>query len=199
MSLIADAILWSKQVFLPFGELGLFVVAFMESSFFPIPPDLLLIPLVLVNPQLGLWYAFVCTLGSVLGALLGYYIGIKGGRPVLIKIAGVKKTDNVEKYFKKFGDWAIGIAAFTPIPYKVFTIAAGVFRHSIKNLLWISIIGRGARFFLVAGLIMFLGPEIIAFIENYFELFTVVAVLGVVLAYYAFKKIDEYVDNRVKD
>lgn len=140
MSFVADLISWSQTTFLPYGELGLFAVAFMESSFFPVPPDLLLIPLVLLSPERGLWYAFITTLGSVLGALLGYYIGIKGGRPILIKIAGVKKTESVEKYFKKYGDWAIGIAAFTPIPYKVFTIAAGVFRHALRNLIVISII-----------------------------------------------------------
>src|SRR3989338_4669918 len=137
MSIIADMIEWSRSTFLPFGEAGLFAVAFMESSFFPIPPDLLLIPLVLLNPQLGLWYALVCTIGSVLGAVLGYYIGIKGGRPILIRLAGKEKTDKTARYFRKYGDWAIGIAAFTPIPYKVFTIAAGVFRHSMKNLVLI--------------------------------------------------------------
>jgi len=198
MSFVADLIAWSQATFLPYGELGLFAVAFMESSFFPVPPDLLLIPLVLLNPEKGLWYAFITTLGSVLGALLGYYIGIKGGRPILIKIAGVKKTESVEKYFKKYGDWAIGIAAFTPIPYKVFTIAAGVFRHAIKNLIIISIIGRGARFFLEAGLLMFLGPEILTFIENYFELFTILVVIGVVAFYYAYKKIGEYFEKIIE-
>ncbi|MBI4018184.1 MAG: DedA family protein [Candidatus Aenigmarchaeota archaeon] len=197
MSVIADLILWSQQTFLPYGELGLFAVAFMESSFFPIPPDLLLIPLVLINPQLGLWYALVCTVGSVLGALLGYYIGLRGGRPVLIKIAGTKKTDKVERYFKKYGDWAIAIAAFTPIPYKIFTIAAGVFRHNVKSLLWISVIGRGARFFLVAGLLMLLGPEILNFIESYFELFTFLVVVGVIVLYHALKKAGEYFDRKV--
>lgn len=199
MPFISDLILWSQETFLPYGEFGLFAIAFMESSFFPVPPDLLLIPLVLINPQLGLWYALVCTVGSVLGALLGYHIGVKGGRPILVKIAGAKKTEKTEKYFKKYGDWAIGIAAFTPIPYKVFTIAAGVFRHSLKNLLLVSIIGRGARFFLVAGLIMLAGPEIIALMESYFELFTFLAVIAAILLYYAMKKLGEYFDRNVKE
>lgn len=199
MSIVADMIEWSKNTFLPYGELGLFAVAFMESSFFPIPPDLLLIPLVLLNPQLGLWYALVCTVGSVLGALFGYWIGIKGGRPVLIKIAGVKKTADVERYFRKYGDWAISIAAFTPIPYKIFTIAAGVFRHSLKNLVLISIIGRGARFFLVAGLLMLFGAQILQLIESYFELFAILVVVGIIVLYYAFRKLGEYFEQKVKE
>src|SRR3989338_8144642 len=172
---IAEFTQWTKDVFVPLGPAGLFVVAFMESSFFPIPPDLLLIPLALAMPQLALFYAAVATAGSVLGALLGYYIGLKGGRPVLKKIAN-KKIGRVEHYFSRYGDWAIGIAGFTPIPYKIFTIAAGAMRYSISKLLVVSVISRGARFFLVAGIAMLWGEAIISLIDSYFAAFTVLAV-----------------------
>ena len=97
MSLITAMITWSEQTFLPLGELGLFIVAFIESSFFPIPPDLILIALAPLNPSLSLYYAAVSTAGSVLGALLGYYIGIKGGRPIMKKMFGEEKTQSTRR------------------------------------------------------------------------------------------------------
>ena len=189
MSFIQGLITWSQETFLPFGSAGLFAIAFIESSFFPIPPDLLLIPLALLNPELALFYAAVCTAGSVLGALLGYYIGLKGGRPVMKKLFGEKKTKSVEDYYRKYGDWAIAIAAFTPVPYKVFTIASGVFRHSIRNLIIISIVGRGARFFLVAGVIALWGEQILALLTNYFEIVTVGVTAVTIVVYLLYRKL----------
>ena len=186
--MIGELILWSKETFLPYGPLGLFIVAFIESSFFPIPHDLLLIPLCLVTPHLSLFYAAVAIIGSVLGAFLGYYIGLKGGRPVLNRVAG-RTTKRVEKYFHRYGTWAIAVAGFTPIPYKIFTIAAGVFRHDIKKLFLASMIGRSGRFFLEAMVIMLWGEEIIFFIENYFALFTILVVAGIIAAYLIYKKL----------
>jgi len=186
--MIAELIAWSKETFLPYGPLGLFVVAFLESSFFPIPPDLLLIPLCLATPNLSLFYATVAMTGSVLGAFLGYYIGLKGGRPALDRVAG-RTTKKVEKYFSRYGTWAIAIAGFTPIPYKIFTIAAGVFRHDLKKVFFASLVGRFGRFFLVATIIMLWGKEIILFIENYFGLFTILAVAGIIAAYLIYKKL----------
>lgn len=188
MSLITAMITWSEQTFVPLGELGLFIVAFIESSFFPVPPDLILIPLALLNPNMALFYAAVSTAGSVLGSLLGYYIGIKGGRPIMKKMFGEKRTQSVEDYYRKYGDLAIGIAAFTPIPYKVFTIASGVFRYSIRNLVIISIFGRGARFFMEAAFIVLFGKEIIAFLNSYFEIATFGITVVAITAYLLYKK-----------
>ena len=119
--ILASLIEWTQSTFGSYGSAGIFVVAFMESSFFPIPPDLLLIPFIIATPDLWIFYAAVATVGSVAGAVLGYYIGLWGGRPLLLKLAGEHKTHKVDRYFKKYGDWAIGIAGFTPIPYKKFT------------------------------------------------------------------------------
>lgn len=168
MGYIQDLLAWSETTLLPLGPWGLFITSFLESSFFPIPPDLLLIPLVLLRPDLWWFYALIATVGSVLGSILGYAIGLKGGRPVLFKLAGKKRTKSVERYYRRYGDWAVAVAGFTPIPYKVFTIASGVFRYSIYRMLVISLFARGARFALFAGVVALFGQEIIVFVETYF-------------------------------
>lgn len=188
MAWLQNIIKWSKETFLPLGWFGLFIVAFAESSFFPVPPDILLIPLCLVTPELGLVYALISTIGSVLGACFGYWIGLKGGRPILRKIAR-RKSEKVEKYFQRYGAWAVGIAGFTPIPYKIFTIASGVFKIDFRKMIFASIISRGGRFFLEAVFIMLFGEEIIWFIENYFGLFSFLLVAGVIVVWYAWKRI----------
>ena len=172
MALFEELMNWSQTNLVPYGELGLFLVAFAESSFFPIPPDLLLIPLVLAAPELGLWYAFICLVGSVLGAIFGYYIGLRGGRPALQKLVSEAKILRVENYFKKYGEMAVGIAALTPIPYKVFTISAGIMKMVLKKVIIVSILGRGGRFFPLAIVLMIYGQEIIGFLNQYFEIVT---------------------------
>jgi membrane protein YqaA with SNARE-associated domain len=172
MALFEELMNWSQTNLVPYGELGLFLVAFAESSFFPIPPDLLLIPLVLAAPELGLWYAFICLVGSVLGAIFGYYIGLRGGRPALQKLVSEAKILRVENYFKKYGEMAVGIAALTPIPYKVFTISAGIMKMDLKKVIIVSILGRGGRFFPLAIVLMIYGQEIIGFLNQYFEIVT---------------------------
>jgi membrane protein YqaA with SNARE-associated domain len=168
-----------EEWLLEFGSLGLFIVSFLESSFFPIPPDVLMIPMGIANPDKALWYAFITTAGSVLGALLGWYIGKKVGRPILRYFIKEEKIVKVKQYFEKYGAMAILIAGFTPIPYKVFTIFAGISRVKIPTLIIWSIIGRGARFFLEAAIIVALGDKAMPFIEENFALLT--AAVGVVM------------------
>lgn len=169
----------------PYAVWFLFIIAFAESSFFPIPPDTLLIPLSLANPPTALFYALVATIASVLGGILGYFIGKFGGRRILDKIAKGEKIELVKHYYNKYDAWAIGVAAFTPIPYKVFTISAGVFDLDFKRFVLMSFIGRGARFFIVGILIWIFGPTIQIFLDNYLELvivgFTVLLVGGFLL------------------
>ncbi|MGH9879618.1 MAG: YqaA family protein, partial [Nitrososphaerales archaeon] len=177
-----DALEWGKDIFLPLGETGLFIIAFVESSVFPIPPDIVLIPLVLFTPSLGLYYASVSTIGSVLGGIAGYYIGLKGGRPLARKLFSESKIKRVESYFEKYGAWAVLIAAFTPIPYKVFTIASGIVRLDLKRFTIASVIGRGARFFAEAIVIMVWGEQLLQFLLQYFEIITLIiggAIVGV--------------------
>lgn len=181
---------WTINFFAPLGMLGLFIIAFAEASFFPVPPDVVLIALVLYDPANALLYGAVTTAGSVLGALLGYLIGLKGGRPVAVKMIGEARIKRAEDYFNRFGAWVVGIAAFTPIPYKVFTIASGTLKlKDLKGFVTASILGRGARFFAEAVIIMLYGEEIIAFLRIYFEQLTLAATGVIVILYIAYRKV----------
>ncbi len=167
MSLFAQLTEWTIRTFSPLGVWGLFILSFIESSFFPIPPDVLLIVLILATPEQWIWLASVCTIASVLGGMFGYWIGVMGERVILEKFFSHDKIARVHKLFERYGAWAVFIAAFTPIPYKVFTIAAGVFYISLKKFIIASLIGRGMRFFLFAFLIVRYGNAIIQLIEQY--------------------------------
>jgi len=165
----------------PYAVPALFVLAFMESSFFPIPPDVLLIALALSVPTRAFRFAAWCTLGSVLGGLFGYFIGYALWavfQPYLInRVFSQASFDYVTGEFKEYGELAIFIAAFTPIPYKVFTVAAGVAKLNLFGFVGASIVGRGARFFLVALIIRALGPRAKRWIDDNFNLVTAVGTL----------------------
>jgi len=178
---------WTKNFFEPLGAGGLFILAFIESSFFPIPPDILLIVLSLSNPELSLFYAAICTIGSVTGGLFGYSIGYFGEHAILEKFIAKKKIEKVHNLFNKYEVWAIFLAGLTPIPYKVFTITAGVFYLNIKKFIIASFFGRGLRFFIIATLVMLYGQKIVDFIDKYFNLLGIVtliiAVAGIFIYY----------------
>ncbi len=161
----------------PYAEWALFAIAFMESSFFPIPPDVLLIAMAVITPSKAFRYALVCTAGSVLGGVFGYFIGMTFyetlGVPILNLYGATGHYETVQGLYKEHAFWAILAAGFTPIPYKVFTIAAGAFEVSIWTLVAASILGRGARFTLVAALFYFFGAPIKKFIDKYFEIITI--------------------------
>ncbi len=188
MSLTGYLVTATEEVVVSMGALGLFVLAFIESSFFPIPPDVALIPLALANPHLALFYAAVTTAGSVMGAVAGYYIGQKGGRPLLEKMVSDRNIDRVEAYYDQYGVMAVGFAGFTPVPYKVFTISSGTFKLDMKGFLVVSVLSRGGRFFLEALLIMWYGERIVALLEGYFSIITVVVAATGVVAYVVWKR-----------
>jgi len=161
----------------PYGAMALFALAFAESSFFPIPPDVLLIALCLLNPRESLTYATICAVGSVAGGAFGYVLGRYGGRPLLRRMFAEAKIRLVETYYQRYDVWAVGIAAFTPIPYKVFTVTAGVFLLDFKRFVLASAVGRSGRFFFVAVLFFFFGKPIAAFIQEYLNILSVLFVL----------------------
>lgn len=173
----------------PYGSWALFLLAFCESSFFPIPPDVLLIALAVAIPKRSFRYAMICSAGSVLGGCLGYLIGwqfMAGIGERIIAFYGLtQKIDYIQGLYMAYDAWAIGIAGFTPIPYKVFTISAGAFHINFMVFVIASLVSRSARFFLVGGLIYIFGPKIKAFIDKYFNVlavaFTVLLVAGFVV------------------
>ena len=170
-------------LFEAYGIWGLLALAFAESSFFPIPPDLLLIPLCLSKPVNALIYALLCTLASVAGGYLGYMLGKLIGHPLLYRFASPQAVAKVESMFTRYGAWAMFLAGLTPIPYKVFTISAGIFTMSIPPFLIASLLGRGLRFFTEAILIMAIGQQAVIFISNNFEWLTVLMAILVVAGY----------------
>ncbi|MBL8708577.1 MAG: DedA family protein [Rhodospirillaceae bacterium] len=159
-------------------------VSFAESSFFPIPPDPMLVPMVLANRKRAFVFAGVCTLASVLGGIAGYYIGyaLEGLGKAILAFYGYRGAmDAFQAMFAEWGLWIILVKGMTPIPYKVITIASGMAGFDLKVFIAASIATRGARFFLVAGLLYYFGAPVRAFIERRLTLVTtlfVVALIG---------------------
>ena len=182
----------------PYGAPALFLLAFAESSFFPIPPDVLLIALVISKPRKAFKFALICSVGSALGGMLGYAIGkflwestgissfffhyIPGFTPAIF--------ERVSKIYNDWNFWAVFTAGFTPIPYKVFTIAGGVFAIIFPVFVLASVISRSARFFIVAGLLWKFGEPIRDFIDKYFNILSMIFVIlligGFILLKYVF-------------
>ena len=173
----------------PYGPWALFLLAFSESSFFPIPPDVLLIALAVALPRKSLKFALISSIGSVLGGCFGYLIGwqfMQGIGEKIIAFYGLTdKVDYIGTLYRTYDAWAIGIAGFTPIPYKVFTIAAGMFKINFMVFFLASLVSRSARFFLVGGLIYIFGSRIQSFIDKYFNIlavaFTVLLIVGFIV------------------
>ncbi|MFZ1288980.1 MAG: YqaA family protein [Melioribacteraceae bacterium] len=186
----------------PYGPAALFILAFAESSFFPIPPDALLIALALGAKTKSFRFATICTIGSVLGALLGYGIGHFAwwngtefsalANFFFEKIPGFNHEIfyKVKGLYDEWNFWIVFTAGFTPIPYKVFTITGGAFNVNLFLFVIASIISRAGRFFLVAFLIWKFGPQIKGFIDKYFNwlaiAFTVLLIGGFVGIKYLF-------------
>jgi membrane protein YqaA with SNARE-associated domain len=181
--------------FSPYAVPALFALAFAESSFFPIPPDVLLIALAISVPRKAFYYALVCAIGSVIGGMVGYLIGYEfmdaiGNR--IVQFYGfTDKWALVGHLYNQYAAWAVGIAGFTPIPYKVFTIAGGAFKINFVVFVIASAVSRSARFFIVAALIYKFGPPIRTFIDKYFNtlaiVFAVLLIGGFILIKYAIR------------
>jgi membrane protein YqaA with SNARE-associated domain len=164
------ALRWARHRHAP-RYLG--ALSFAESSFFPIPPDVMLMPMSLAQPQRAMWFATLTTLASVLGGMAGYAIGYFALEWVapLIEAGGrwASAYSRASEWFQQWGFWAVLIAGFSPIPYKVFTIAAGALAMAFLPFVLASALGRGARFFLVASLLAWGGARMEARIRTYVE------------------------------
>ena len=167
------------------GTLGLAINSFVESFFLVPPPDFLLIILDLANPKKALFYAFVCTIASAFGGIVGYFIGKLGGRPIFNLLFRNKHAqfEKVETLYNKYGAVAVLFAAFTPIPYKVFTIASGILNMNFWQFTLASVVGRGMRFFIVSLVLMFFGEAVKQYLELIIFAVTVVIILFFVVLY----------------
>ena len=175
----------------PYGIWVLFAVAFAESSFFPIPPDVFLIALCIAVPTKSFRYAAVCAVGSVLGGALGYGLGFwfmdSIGQSIMNLYHLADKYELVRELYQKYDVWAVGTAGFTPIPYKLFTISAGLFKLNFPSFLLVSLVSRSARFFLVAALIWKFGAPIKTFIGKYFNILSVLFMVLLIGGFVAIK------------
>lgn len=174
---------WSRH---PKAAWVLGVLSFTESSFFPIPPDVMLAPMSLAKPHRAWWYATITTVASVLGGVLGYVIGayfFDALAPWLEASRYWESFQTAKAWFLEWGFWAVLIAGFSPIPYKVFTIAAGVMGMPILPFIAASVVGRGGRFYLVAGLMKWGGRRMEHLLETYVDQlgWLLVAVIVIVL------------------
>ncbi|MBW2568073.1 MAG: DedA family protein [Deltaproteobacteria bacterium] len=182
---------WAETAY---GTWALFFLAFCESSFFPIPPDILLIALSATIPKKAFKYALICSAGSVFGGCLGYLIGwqfmLSIGEKIINFYGMSQKVDYIRTLYMQYDALAIGVAGFTPIPYKVFTISAGAFGINFPVFVIASLVSRSLRFFLVGGLIYYFGPAIQSFISKYFNIlavaFTILLVAGFAIIKYFF-------------
>jgi membrane protein YqaA with SNARE-associated domain len=182
----AEKIGWVRQIYdkcllwvqSPFGVWALFIIAVAESSFFPIPPDVFLMVLCIAVPPKSFRYAAICAVGSVLGGMLGYGLGLGFMDTVGVKILewyGLHdKYAVVQNLYRQYDALAVGAAGFTPLPYKLFTITAGAFKINFVTFTLVSIVSRSARFFLVAAFIYKFGAPVRHFIERYFNLLTII-------------------------
>ena len=162
---------------------GLFAVSFAESSFFPIPPDVMLAPMVLAKPQKAYFYAALCTLASVLGGIAGYAIGYfltPVGHWLLALMGHAEGDAQFRAWFDQWGLWVILIKGLTPIPYKLVTIAAGLAHFDLFTFIWASVVTRGGRFFLTATLLKYFGPAIRAEVERRLGLYTAIGLVVLV-------------------
>lgn len=182
---LPDLFSLSREFFISLGIPGLFAVAFLEFFLLPVPPDLVLIPLTVVRPELGLLYATVATLGSVSAGMIGFIIGQKGGRPALKSRISKERIDPIERYIDHHGLRTLIVVAFAPIPegFELLSIGAGVFGLSYRTYLIASVIGRGARYLLEAMSVIVIGETAQSFTEVEVYLMLGVASLVVIIGY----------------
>lgn len=169
------------------GVWGLAINSCIESFFLLPPPDFLLIAMDLAKPEKALFYATICTLASAIGGAIGYAIGFWGGRPAfkfLFK-KHLDKLDKVEQMYKEYGSFAVFFSAFTPVPYKIFTIGSGILRMNFWKFFSVSLLGRGARFYLVSLVLMFFGEAVKQHLE---AIILTVSAIIIVFCVFVYKK-----------
>jgi len=177
---------WAEH---PQAQLALFLIAVIEASVFPIPPDILLLALALGRPELGLRLAAISTAGSLLGACIGYAIGmmlfVSVAQPLLEFYGAMEQFAHVQDLFREYGLWVVLVAGFSPIPFKVVTISAGAFGLPFVGFALAALLSRGARFFLEGAILRWGGSRLRMLLERHFEWLTISVVLLVAAGFVA--------------
>ena len=175
----------------PSAPYALAAVSFAESSFFPVPPDVMLVPMMLARPDKAWFYAGICTVASVIGGLLGYAIGALLYDSLgtwLFQLYGLTEgAETFRRSYAEYGHWIILLKGLTPIPFKLVTITSGFAGYSLFWFVILSIITRGARFFLVAVLMSRYGPAIKTIIDRHFNLVAGAAIVVIIGGFVAFR------------
>ena len=176
-----DILVKINDLFQSWGVLGLAVNSCIESFFLLPPPDILLISMDLAKPEKALYYATICTIASAVGGSIGYGLGKFGGRPIFNFLFKNKhqQFEQVEKMYNEYGSLAVFFSAFTPIPYKIFTIASGILNMNFLKFFIASLLGRGLRFFIVSIVLMLFGEAI----KNHIEL-VILAVSAIIIIFF---------------
>lgn len=172
----------------PWAPVLLFVHAFMEASFLPGAHDIFLVAVDIAKPRLAFFFALFSTLGSTAGGTFAYLFGRYFGRALVQKVLHRRIIGSVQAYYQKYGYWAVAIAGFTPVPYKVFAIASGFFKIKLVPFIVISFFARGARYFLVSSLIFFIGPGIKDRLIQSLNVFSVIALTVVIMIVFIYKQ-----------
>ena len=166
-------------------------ISFIESSIFPVPPDIILIPMSIVNKARAFFYALVCTISSVLGGLVGYIIGSLLFNTIGIMIIDFydlnENVDDFKEYYRLYGAWIVIVAGFTPFPFKVITLSSGLFNLNIIVFITCAIISRGARFYLLSFLIYYYGEKVKNFIDKYFNILSYLLIIVLLIFIFLFK------------
>lgn len=171
----------------PYALAILAILSFTESAFFIIPPEVMFLPMALLNPANAIPLSLFISVASILGAAFGYWVGLKGGKPVLKKLFSDSKIEKVSHLYQKYDVWAIAVAAFTPIPFKVFTVAAGVFDISFKRMILVASVFRTLRYLILGVLIFAFGESITYFIEHQLDMVLLVGTVAGIALFLGYK------------
>lgn len=175
----------------PRAPLFLAIIAFLESSVFPIPPDVLLLPLCLAQRERAFRLGLICTVASVLGGIAGYALGFYAfdtvGTSILDFYGAMDRYDAFADWYQAQGTWVVFIAGFTPIPYKVITISAGVFQFHFFSFVVLSVLSRGLRFAIEVLLVYFMGEKALIFIDRHFNKLTILGGVAFVGGFFVLK------------
>ncbi len=185
-----DFVISINNWFQSMGVWGLALNSCIESFFLLPPPDILLIVMDLAKPEKALFYAFICTLASAIGGAIGFGIGYWGGRPMFRFLfrKHINKLEQVENLYKEYGSFAVFFSAFSPVPYKIFTIGSGILKMDFLKFFFVSLLGRGSRFFLVSIFLMFFGETVKKHLELIILLTTILIIIFCIFIYKKSKK-----------